>query len=146
MLFDNYKAVASGDEQAAQDAVYIALEFRNNSEQDFYGNYNLIRKGGTFYLIGQLDPNKAGLADPIWPTYHALPPYNADGASKKIKRVFMQDYMTTANFTIGEGSLRYAYLTVPDLRSSSLTLGLSVDIKWETGLVFNDILLGGNSY
>ena len=150
LLFDNYKAVAEGTsetaEQTAQEAVYIALEFRNNSGQDFYGNYNLIRKGGTFYLIGLLDPNAAGLTNPVWPTYHALPPYNADGTSRQIKRVFMQDYMTTANFTIGTGSLRYAYLTVPDLRSSSLTLGLSVDIKWETGLEFNNIILGGNEY
>jgi len=32
---------------------------------------------------------------------------------------------------------------VPDLRSSSVTLGLSVDLKWETGLVFNDVIIGG---
>jgi len=51
--------------------------------------------------------------------------------------------MTTANFKIGEHSLKYAYLTVPDLRSSSVTLGLSVDLKWETGLVFDNIIVGG---
>jgi hypothetical protein len=56
----------------------------------------------------------------------------------------MQDYVTTANFKIGVNSLKHAYLTVPDLRSSSVTLGLSVDVKWETGLIFDDILLGGN--
>jgi hypothetical protein len=51
--------------------------------------------------------------------------------------------MTTANFKIGEHSLKYAYLTVPDLRSSSVTLGLSVDLKWEAGLTFNDVVIGG---
>ena len=51
--------------------------------------------------------------------------------------------MTTANFKIGENSLKYAYLTVPDLRSSSVTLGLSVDLNWSTGLVFDNIVVGG---
>ena len=54
----------------------------------------------------------------------------------------MQDYMTSANFVIGENSLKHAYLTVPDLRYSSLTLGLSVDIQWSTGLDFGDVVLG----
>ena len=155
LLFDNYKAVTSGEEQEAQEAVYVALEFKNNSGQDFYGNYNLIRQGGTFYLIGQLDPNAtSNLTKPNWTSdeftqylkYHALPPYDSNGNTKPINRVFMQDFMTTANFTIGPSSLKYAYLTVPDLRSSSLTLGLSVDIKWETGLTFDEIILGGNDY
>ena len=153
LLFDNYKEVTSGDEQAGQEAVYVALEFRNNSGTDFYGNYNLIREGGTFYLIGVLDPNAtSNLTGINWDSsemdkylaYHALPPYDNDGSTKKISRVFIQDFMTTANFVIGPKSLKYAYLTVPDLRSSSLSLGLSVDIKWETGLNFSDIVLGGN--
>lgn len=151
LVFDNYKEGT----QAQQEAVYVALEFRNNSGQDFYGNYNLIRDGGTFYLIGQLNPNATTNLTAInWDSeemtqylkYHALPPYDTDGSTKKISRVFIQDFMTTANFVIGENSLKYAYLTVPDLRSSSLTLGLSVDIKWETGLNFNDIVLGSNDY
>ena len=51
--------------------------------------------------------------------------------------------MTSVNFTIGEYSLQHAYLTVPDLRYSSLTLGLSVDMKWETGIDFEDVVVGG---
>ena len=50
----------------------------------------------------------------------------------------------TVNFVIGENSLKHAYLTVPDLRYSSLTLGLSVDLHWSTGLNFGDVILGGN--
>ena len=139
MLFDNYD---SSKGVSAQPPVNVALEFTNNTGKDFYGNHNLIRNGGTFYLIGQLDPNKAGLATPDWPTDHPLPPYNADGTSIQAKRVFMQDYVTSANFVIGEESLKSAYLTVPDLRATSLTLGLSVDIEWRTGIDFGDVTLG----
>jgi len=33
-------------------------------------------------------------------------------------------------------------VSVPDLRSSQLSLGLSVDLKWQTGLNFDNIVLG----
>ncbi|MBO7371288.1 MAG: hypothetical protein J6U34_02155 [Bacteroidales bacterium] len=145
MLFDNFK----GSGQTAgiwtadtQDKVYVALEFQNLTGHDFYGNHNLIRNEGYFYLIAELNP--ASVTAPAWPTNYILPPYNADGTSNQIARVFMQDYLTSATFTLGENSLKHAYLTVPDLRAGSLTLGLSVDINWSTGLVFNDVILGGN--
>ena len=136
LVFDNYTTAAN------QDKVYVAVELLNNSGEDFYGEYGLIRNGGTFYLVGEL--NLEGKTAPTWPTYHPLPPYNADGSSIQTPRVFMQDYMTTAKFVIGENSLKHAYLTVPDLRYSSLTLGLSVDIEWSTGIDFNEVILGGN--
>lgn len=138
LTFDNYRNLEH------QDKVYIALEFINNSGEDFFGEYGMIRKDSHFYLIGELDPEKSGLAAIEWPEHHPLPPYNADGTSIKTKRVFMQDYMTSADFVIGANSLKHAYLTVPDLRYSSLTLGLSVDIHWSTGLNFNNIVLGGD--
>jgi hypothetical protein len=146
MLFDNFKGTQSGGIWTAdtQDKVYVALEFQNNTGQDFYGNHNIIRNGGYFYLIAELDPNKTGLADISWPSNYVLPPYKADGTSNQVKRVFMQDYMTTAVFTLGVNSLKHAYLTVPDLRAGSMTLGLSVDINWSTGLNFGDVILGGN--
>lgn len=137
LVFDNYTTAGTG-----QDKVYVALELLNNSGEDFYGEYGLIRNGGTFYLIGELDP--AGKTAPTWPTHHPLPPYNSDGSSVETARVFMQDYMTTANFVIGVNSLKHAYLTVPDLRYSALTLGLSVDMEWSTGIDFGDVILGGN--
>ncbi len=140
LVFDNYNASPS---DGKQDKVYVALELINNSGKDFFGEHNVIREGGTFYLIGELDPNKDGQAKPTWPTNHPLPPYTSAGTSDQVVRVFMQDYMTTANFVIGENSLKHAYLTVPDLRYSALTLGLSVDINWETGLVFNNVIVGG---
>lgn len=138
LVFDNYK---NADHQ---DKIYVALEFLNNSGKDFFGEHNMIRNGTHFYLIGELDPEKAGLAAIEWPTTHPLPPYNADGTSIKTPRVYMQDYMTTADFVIGQNSLKHALLTVPDLRYSSLTVGLSVDLKWSTGLNFSDVILGGN--
>ena len=138
LVFDNYK------DAEHQDKIYVALEFLNNSGKDFFGEHNMIRNNTHFYLIGELDPEKAGLNAIDWPTNHPLPPYNADGSSIEVPRVFMQDYMTTADFVIGENSLKHALLTVPDLRYSSMTLGLSVDIKWSTGLNFSNIILGGN--
>ena len=137
LVFDNYTTAATG-----QEPVYVALELENHSGCNFYGEHGLIREGGTFYLIGQLDPT--GKTVPAWPTHHPLPPYNADGTSIQTPRVFMQDYMTTVNFVIGENSLKHAYLTTPDLRYSALTLGLSVDMKWSTGIDFGDVILGGD--
>lgn len=134
LVFDNY---VSGP---TQPKVYVALEFQNNSGVDFFGFDNMIPDGGNFYLIGELDPTlKTGPAKPIW---HALPPYGVDGTTT-VPRVFIQDHMTTANFKFDTYSLQHAYLTVPDLRSSSVTLGLSVDLQWSTGLTFDNITIGG---
>jgi hypothetical protein len=137
LVFDNYNATAT----AAQDKVYIALELQNNTGADFMGKDNLIPNGSNFYLIGELDP--AGKDAPDWPTYHALPPYTNGTTMNNVSRIFIQDYKTIANFKIGEFSLQYAYLTVPDLRSGSVTLGLSVDLSWTTGLTFDNVVLGG---
>jgi hypothetical protein len=146
LVFDNYVDMTTPtDASNKQPKVYIALELQNNTGVDFFGKDNLIPNGSNFYLIGELDPS--GKDGPALPTYHALPPYdktqNGD-ATKTVPRVFIQDHMTTAQFKIGENSLKYAYLTVPDLRSSSVTLGLSVDLQWSTGLDFDEVLLGGN--
>ena len=140
LVFDNYNA---GETAANQDKVYIALELKNNTGQDFYGKHNLIRNGDSFYLVGKLDPTTISWSSlGQLSTDHPLPPYNSDGTSKEIVRVFMQDFMTTANFWFDQNSLKQALLTVPDLRHSSLTLGLSVDISWSTGITFGDVILG----
>ena len=140
LVFDNFNATAATSSQS-QDKVYIALELVNNTGDDFFGKHGLVRKGGTFYLIGELDPASKV---PTWAdSDHPLPPYNSDGTTNKVARVFIQDYMTSVNFTIGEYSLQHAYLTVPDLRYSSLTLGLSVDLDWQAGIDFGNVLVGG---
>lgn len=50
--------------------------------------------------------------------------------------------MTEANFVIGANSLQYALVAVPDLRSTQISLGLSVDLNWQTGLSFEEVVLG----
>lgn len=148
MVLDNF--LAAGESAGIytpaehQSKVYIAVEFLNNTGSDFYGNGNLIRDGGYFYIIGCLDPAADGLAAISWPTDRPVPPYKADGSSQEVTRVFIQDFMTKVTFTLGPKSLQSAYLTVPDLRSSSMSLGLSVDLNWETGLDFGEVILGGN--
>ena len=138
LLWDNWNSALPNDHQAP---VYVALEFTNNAK-DFWGHANKVRKGGTFYLTGKLDPTAMAFPSRTATNYN-LPPYaNADGSTIEASRVFIQDFMTTASFTIGETSLQHAYVTVPDLRSSEISLGLSVDIKWETGLTFPDVVLG----
>jgi len=134
MVWDNYTTAT------AQNAVYVAIELTNNSGKDFWGRNNLIRKGASFYLIGKLDPAAAGTGTITWPTKYALPPYNDDGTTKQTPRVFIQDFMTTANFVIGEESLKQALVSMPDLRASHMSLGLSVDLSWSNGLNFESLL------
>ena len=142
ILFDNYVNTT------AQNKVRVALQFVNNGD-DFWGHANLIRKGQTFYLVAELDPTGQEIPAANWDTYYQVPPLDASGVSTKTTRVFVQDYMTTANFkftadgTAHTSSLQDAYVTIPDLRSSQLSFGLSVDLDWRTGLTF-DADLGGN--
>lgn len=155
LVWDNWNQANVGNKQ---NVVYIALEFVNNSGVDFWGLNNLIRNGATFYITGKLDPDEA-TAEKLaelgksaeeyaadrslgitWPTKYALPPYDGDGNTIKQRRVFIQDYMTQANFTIGATSLQSALIAVPDLRSTQISLGLSVDLEWQDGLVFESTL------
>ena len=136
-VFDNYNPNAAATE-TEQNVVYVALEF-TNLLGNFWGNANMVRYGGTFYLIGKLDlnpgTNSANTTTAVnlneLAASHPFMPY------KTVNRVFIQDLITKANFTIGENSLKAAYVTVPDLRSSKISLGLSVDLQWEAGNIFN---------
>lgn len=164
VVFDNFAGTLGSNgiwtpAATGQETVYVALEFQNLTGRDFYGNCNLVRKEGYFYLIGALTPQKRPTepttetenhgykSDIVWPGegYAVIPPYTADGASQEIPRVFIQDYKTSVTFKLGKYSLQYAYLTVPDLRATSMTLGLSVDIEWSTGLEYEDVPLGGTT-
>jgi hypothetical protein len=100
-----------------EPSINIAIELQNNSGKDFYGIDGLVPNGGKFYLVANLDMTNKTL----------------EGVSKP--HVFMQDYTTTANLTIK--SLKNAYVTIPDLRSTRLQLGLSVDLAWQAGLTFD---------
>ena len=85
---------------------------------DFYGKDGIILKNAKFYLVGKLDPTKEGLSKPTG-----------------VNRVFIQDYVTTANFNIT--SLKDAYNYIPDLRTSGINVGLAVDLSWQKGITFN---------
>ena len=131
LVFDNY----SDD----NGNVRVALEFTNNSEKDIYGIGGMIPKGGVFYLAGVLDLSTTTSQNIEWPTtYYAIPPYTAGGGTNTDKkRVFIQDFLTNATFKIGKTSLKHAYTTIPDLRASQISLGLSVDLNWRQGLSFD---------
>lgn len=139
ILFDNYIA------SETQNKVRVALQFVNNGD-DFWGRGNLVRKGQTFYLVAELDPAGKTVT---WDSHYQIPPLNASGVSTQTPRVFIQDYMTTVNFkfvadaSAHTSSLQNAYVTIPDLRSSQLSFGLSVDLDWRPGITF-DADLGGN--
>ncbi len=156
LVYDNFNSTVEGSNslQTAQNKVLIALEFKNQGDP-FWGKHNLIPTDGYFYLVAEVPaPTPAqieGLASK-WPTDHQIPPvYGVDGEvvppgmvageSKKIARVFMQDFMTEIKFKLVETSLKNAYYTMPDLRASQMSLGLSVDLQWIPGLQYNDINL-----
>lgn len=133
LVFDNYAGEVQND-------VRIALEFQNSDDVDIYGKGGMIPKGGKFYLVGLLDISGKTLS--TWPTKYAIPPYTNNGAPTDIPRIFIQDFVTTATFKIGPNSLENAYTTVPDLRSSQISLGLSVDLNWRNGIEFDNVVLG----
>lgn len=116
----NYTIVLPNDKGrgvAKQEKVNVAIELTNNSGVAFRGFDGIIPDGGKFYLVGQLAPKDqkvTGVKNPA---------------------VFMSDYMTTLKLTIK--SLKNAYNTIPDLRSTKLQLGLSVDLDWQAGLQFD---------
>ena len=98
--------------------VYVTIELENNSGMDFYGQDGIILKGAKFYLVGKLNPAAtSGTTNPL-----------------NVDRVFVQDYITTANFNITD--LRSAYNCIPDLRTSGINVGLAVDLSWKEGITF----------
>lgn len=116
----NYTIVLPNDKGrgvADQNKVNVAIELTNNSGVAFRGADGIIPAGGKFYLVGQLNPDAKTIEGVTNPA------------------VFMSDYKTTMNLTIT--SLQSAYNTIPDLRSTKLQLGLSVDLDWQAGLQFD---------
>lgn len=116
----NYTIVLPNDKGRGvedQNTVNVAIELTNNSGVAFRGADGIIPAGGKFYLVGQLNPDAKTIEGVTNPA------------------VFMSDYMTTMNLTIT--SLKSAYNTIPDLRSTKLQLGLSVDLEWQKGIQFD---------
>lgn len=114
----NYTLVFDNKKTGAENSVYVTIELENKSGQAFYGKDGIIQKDTKFYLVGILNPNKEGLTKPAG-----------------VNRVFVQDYVTTANFNIKD--LKSAYNCIPDLRTSGINVGLAVDLSWKTGITFD---------
>lgn len=105
LVFDN--------KTAPNKVVFVTIELENNSGMDFYGQDGIILKDAKFYLVGKLDPTGKTESD----------------------HVFVQDYVTTANFKIT--TLKEAYNCIPDLRTSGINVGLAVDLDWKSGITFD---------
>ena len=112
-------------ETTANEDINIAIELTNNSGSDFIGrNGELIPKGGKFYLSATLQ---------------------AANATTTNNKIFKQDFYTIANLTIKQGNastgntigLANATVTIPDLRTPLLELGLAVDLHWQAGNTFD---------
>lgn len=141
--WDNYDSSLAADKQSD---VFIGLEILNETGKDFWGELNLVRNGGTFYLIGKLELSKAHITGNTEKTasdlvlnrdFYRYPPFDTEtGETIEAPRVFMQDYATIANVMLMEDALKHAYVTMPDLRSSQITLGLSIDMTWQPGLEY----------
>ena len=116
----NYTLVLDNNNEAEQNnVVYVVLEFVNNTGVDFYGKDGMVPKNGKFYLVGKLDKAATtGVTN-----------------TKNVDHIFVQDHTTVANFTIKD--LRDASNTIPDLRSTSVSVGLAVNLTWENGIEFN---------
>lgn len=147
LTFDNYDKSKDPDKQSV---VYIALEIKNKTGQDLWGELNVIRRDGTFYLVGALDPTAEAAVAKFKDAQGNInlsrkdfnyPPFDANGKTINAPRVFMQDYVTTVKLNFTPTSLAHAYVTMPDLRAGQVSLGLSVDVKWESGYNF-EINLG----
>lgn len=139
LVYDN-----SGYQNASsENFVNICLEFTNNSGVDFYGKDGLIKNGQKFYLVGKLDPNTTSgnsTGDLSFPS--AVGNQNATYYPSIERRVFIQDFTTTAQCNISagsattKGSLANALSSIPDMKAVTQTIGLSVDLAWTPGLTY----------
>ncbi|MBP5713672.1 MAG: hypothetical protein J6X07_03115 [Prevotella sp.] len=125
--------------------IYIALELVNDGN-DFEGADGTIFHGATFYLVANLNPSEG--------TNYTI---------GSLDRIFSKDHATQVHLTISEGwpdkdgddipdpdldekgqpkplnGLATATYGMPNLDISRPTLGLSVNLRWEEGLWFDDI-------
>ena len=148
MVWDTYRRVKAGtapltdadriSESNGQESVIAVLELLNNV-QDFYGANGLIRKGQHFYLSVEMSPKYRTVYG--WPTgTYRYPPLKDDGTGADITRVFIQDFITRATFSISATTLQHASDTPrppSDNGSAPPTLGLTVDLSWSVGMDFD---------
>lgn len=119
LVLQSYDA-GEGENNADAEEITIALEFRNNSGQNFKGKGGVIYKGTKFYLIGKITPQKK------------------ENPEDFEKRVFTQDYFTTVSTKVE--TLANAYNVLPDLLGGRLELGVELTTKWIQAETTNVIL------
>lgn len=107
-----YSLVFQSKERTTEDdhSIQIALEFRNDSGQDFKGLNGIVYKNTHFYLIGVLTAP------------------NDDPTKDYTKRVFTKNCLTIASMKVE--SLAKAYNIVPDLTSARLEIGVQITPQW----------------
>lgn len=108
-------------------ALYVALELKNTTGVTFVGADGIVPANETFYLLAKLDLE----AD----AENGITNVSGSGIGTTLTHVLQQGYKTHARLTIA--SLKNAYNTIPDLRLTKLAFGLSVDLEWQQGAVFN---------
>ena len=132
LALDNWTSADKQEDVLVSIELVNNLKDANNNPVDFYGKENLIPAGGVFYLVTKLSLADAGTFKKA--TRNGVTTYRV--TNEDVARVFIQDYKTKAKFTITADALKNAYNTVPDLRATMVTFGLSVDLTWEPGLEF----------
>ena len=122
---------------ATAKQVNVAIELTNNTGAAFKGKDGTVPAGGKFYLVGTLDLDKG------------VPEVTQTTPART--KIFEQDYITKATFTINAGDgyggtptkdtnttgLGAAFNVVPDLTASQLEVAFSVDLTWTPGLQFS---------
>ena len=89
--------------------VRFALEFENNSGQDFMGADGIVFKGTKFYMVGSIE----------------VPIGQTDDWKK---RVFTKAYTTQG--TVRISSLKQAHTYLPDLLDPRLEIGVKLIPNW----------------
>ncbi len=121
----NYTIVLPNQvEGSEQQSVHFAIELTNNSGTAFEGYDGIVANGAKFYLVGTLSPENKTISGVTNPA------------------VFMSDYQTEVTASIS--SLKNAYNTIPDIRTTNMQLGLNVDLKWKEGFKYS-VEIGGDN-
>ena len=101
--------------------INIAMELVNDGEP-FQGADGVIAHGATFYLVAQLDPN-------------------GEYSNLSQDQIFNRDYATKVDLTITGTGLAKATYGLPDLNVPHPTVGLSVNLRWDEGLFYDNVIL-----
>lgn len=107
-------------QSADRKDIRFALEFENNSGQDFQGVSGIVFRDTKFYLVGTIDLSSQNDTE--------APESTDDTDSAWKNRVFTKDHITqgTAKIT----SLKEAYTYLPDLLDPRLEIGIRLNTTW----------------